>query len=108
MIAVSFATDRKKMEQKLLKRFYWIGIAEAVSFLLLLAIAMPLKYMAGMPKAVSVVGMAHGLLFIAYLYMAYDCWQSLQWSFKKFALAGLASLVPFGPFWFHKHHGQND
>jgi integral membrane protein len=95
------------MEQKLLKRFYWIGIAEAVSFLLLLGIAMPLKYMAGMPKAVSIVGMAHGILFIAYLFMAYACWQSLQWPFKKFVLAGLASILPFGPFWFHKRHAGN-
>lgn len=86
------------------KRFYWIGIAEAISFLALLGIAMPLKYLANMPMAVSIVGMAHGVLFLAYLYVAFDCWQTFRWPFKKFFLAGVASLLPFGPFWFHKRY----
>lgn len=94
------------MENTVLKRFYWIGIAEAVSFLALLGIAMPLKYFAGIPQAVSVVGMAHGILFLAYLYFAYECQQTFKWSFQKFALAGAASLIPFGPFWFHRRYKQ--
>lgn len=92
------------MDHILQKRFYWIGVAEAISFLLLLGIAMPLKYIAGMPLAVSLAGMAHGILFLAYLYLAYDCWQSFKWPLSKFAVAGMASLVPFGPFWFHKKY----
>lgn len=89
------------MNEKLWNRFKWIGIAEAISFILLLGIAMPLKYMAGMPKAVSVTGMAHGLLFIAYLYVAYACYQEFGWSFKKLAAAFIAAFLPFGPFVFH-------
>jgi integral membrane protein len=92
------------MHQTLQKRFYYIGMAEGVSFLLLLGIAMPLKYWANIPQAVSIVGMAHGVLFMAYLYLAYECWQTLGWSFKKFVLAGISSVLPFGPFWFHKKH----
>ena len=92
------------MDEKLRKRFYIIGIAEAISFIVLLGIAMPLKYMAGFPQAVSVVGMAHGVLFMLYLYVAYDCWQTFKWPFKTFALAGIASVLPFGPIWFHKKY----
>jgi integral membrane protein len=92
------------MNTVLLRRFYIIGVAEAISFLLLLGVAMPLKYLAGMPMAVSIVGMAHGLLFMAYLYLAYDCWQTLKWPFRRFFLAGVASLLPFGPFWFHRRY----
>ena len=53
------------------KTFRIISTLEAISFLVLLGIAMPLKYIWDMPEMVSVVGMAHGVLFIAYLVMAY-------------------------------------
>lgn len=92
------------MNTALHRRFYIIGVAEAISFLLLLGVAMPLKYLAGMPMAVSIVGMAHGLLFMAYLYLAYDCWQTFKWPFSRFFLAGVASLLPLGPFWFHRKY----
>jgi len=94
------------MDSSLQKRFYWIGMAEAISFIALLGIAMPLKYFAGLPKAVSVVGMAHGVLFLAYIYVAFDCMQTFKWPYKKFAAAGVAAFLPFGPFWFHKRFDQ--
>ncbi len=78
--------------------FLRIGTLEGISFLVLLGIAMPLKYFAGMPKAVSVVGMAHGVLFIAYLYMINECRRAFGWSLKTAALGVLASVLPFGPF----------
>jgi len=91
------------MKQSLNKIFYAVGLAEAISFIVLLGIAMPLKYMAGMPKAVSIVGMAHGVLFVGYLAVAYLCKETFHWSMRTFVLACAASVVPFGPFWFHKH-----
>ncbi|HET7817818.1 MAG TPA: DUF3817 domain-containing protein, partial [Bacteroidia bacterium] len=51
---------------KILNRFLKVGLAEGLSFIILLAIAMPLKYFAGIPAAVRIVGMLHGLLFIAF------------------------------------------
>jgi integral membrane protein len=66
------------MDSRLLKRFRLVATLEGISFLVLLFVAMPLKYFAGMPKAVSVVGMAHGLLFVAYMYLLYECWQVLH------------------------------
>lgn len=83
-------------------RFRTIGFIEGISFLLLLGIAMPLKYMAGMPKAVSVVGMAHGVLFIAYCIMIWLAAEDQGWSFKTMALAFIAAVVPFGPFVFDR------
>ena len=71
---------------------------EAVSFLLLLGVAMPLKYLADQPEAVSVVGMAHGLLFIALLLTIAFAW-SRGLSGKLATLAGVASVIPTGPFW---------
>lgn len=95
------------------KNFVWtwfqrIGAAEAISFLVLLGIAMPLKYLAGMPKAVSVVGMAHGVLFIAYLYLLHECRQAFGWSLKLAALGALASVLPFGPFVFDRYIKKNN
>jgi integral membrane protein len=75
-----------------------VGMAEGLSFLILLGIAMPLKYLAGMPMAVRIVGMAHGVLFILFLLVILQAWGSKALTTKHSALAFLASLIPFGPF----------
>ena len=75
-----------------------IGLAEAVSFLLLLGIAMPLKYFAGEPEAVRVVGMAHGVLFLAYLLAIVHAHVEYNWNLRRSSLVFLAALLPFGPF----------
>jgi integral membrane protein len=75
-----------------------IGSVEAVSFLLLLGVAMPLKYLAGMPAAVLVVGWAHGVLFMLYLAAVAHAVVLKRLSFASAALAVVASVVPFGPF----------
>jgi integral membrane protein len=90
------------MHDRLFKIFRIVGIAEGISFLLLLGVAMPLKYMAGMPMAVSVAGMMHGVLFLAYLYLLYDCRMAAHWSFSTAARGVVAALVPFGPFVFER------
>ena len=82
-----------------LKTFRYVGLAEGVSFLVLLFIAMPLKYWLGLPLAVRIVGAAHGILFLAFLAMLFRVWLELRWSFGKVALAFLASFLPFGTIW---------
>lgn len=84
------------------KTFNWfrkIAFAEGVSFLVLLLIAMPLKYFAGMPMAVTVAGGLHGLLFVAFIVMAWEVKGEYKkdwgWVVKSF----IASIVPFGTFW---------
>ena len=81
-----------------LGRFRMAGIAEGISFITLLFIAMPLKYIAGDPRAVLYVGWVHGLLFMIYILTLIIVAIKLDWKFKKTVIAFLASLVPFGTF----------
>lgn len=81
--------------------FSWfrkIALAEGVSFLVLLLIAMPLKYFADMPKAVTVVGTLHGILFVLFIILAFEVKGSYKKSFGWFTKSFIASLVPFGTF----------
>lgn len=78
--------------------FRKIAIAEGISYLLLLFIAMPLKYWANMPLAVKYTGWAHGLLFVLYAACLIMVWQEKKWKFSKVTLIFLASLLPFAPF----------
>lgn len=76
------------------------GWLEGLSYLLLLGVAMPIKYVWGDPSWVSVVGMAHGLLFVLYVGLAFVLYDRENWSVKKLGYAMLASFLPFGPFVF--------
>jgi integral membrane protein len=83
-----------------LKLFRTISYIEGLSFLLLLGIAMPLKYMFEMPMPVTVTGWIHGILFILYfVVLAYVMFVE-KWSFVKAVIAAIASVIPFGPFIF--------
>ena len=82
-----------------LGRFRAVAFWEGLSFLLLLLVAMPLKYALDMPQAVRVVGMAHGVLFIAYLATLALAAVEHQWGAKRLAVALVASLAPGGTFW---------
>ena len=81
-----------------LGRLRVIGFWEGISFLVLLGIAMPLKYIAGWPDAVRVVGMAHGILFLLYLWAAMQAAQERDWPWRRTAIVLVASLLPAGPF----------
>lgn len=81
-----------------LGRLRLIGTWEGVSFLVLLLIAMPLKYFAGWPLAVRIVGLAHGVLFILYVFAAIQATLEHRWSARRLALVLLASVLPAGPF----------
>ena len=82
-----------------LGRLRLVAFAEGVSFLVLLLIAMPLKYLAGQPLAVKQVGMAHGLLFVLYVFLLIQQGIERRWSLGKMGLGFLASLLPLGTFW---------
>jgi integral membrane protein len=75
-----------------------VGLAEGASFLLLLGIAMPLKYFAGMPLAVRVVGLIHGVLFIAFCVVLAQAMRAQGWPVRRAARYLAASLLPFGTF----------
>lgn len=75
-----------------------VGLCEGVSFLALLGIAMPLKYLAGLPMAVKVVGWVHGLLFILFLLALVEASLAQRWPWRRVLAAVVAAVVPFGPF----------
>jgi integral membrane protein len=81
-----------------LGRLRFIGFWEGVSFLLLLLVAMPLKYLAGWPDAVRVVGMAHGILFLLYVVAAIQAAVEYDWPWRKTLMVLAASVLPAGPF----------
>lgn len=81
------------------KTFIWfrrIAIAEGISFLILLFIAMPLKYIAGFPLAVTIAGGLHGVLFISFMVMAWEVKKDFKKDLSWFGRAFLASVLPFG------------
>lgn len=80
-----------------------IGFAEGISFIVLLFIAMPLKYIYQMPMAVKYTGWAHGLLFVMYVSLAYYVKETRSQSILQFIYACIAALVPFGTFVYDRH-----
>jgi integral membrane protein len=86
------------MSSSVIRQLRIIGIIEGISFLVLLGIAMPLKYLAGMPRAVSVVGMAHGVLFILYLVALAHAHVTVAWPIRRSLTVLAAAVLPLGPF----------
>lgn len=84
--------------------FKWVSILEGVSFLLLLFIAMPLKYIWDLPQMVQVTGMFHGILFVAYILGAVYLFKPLNWNIKTLLIVCLSSVLPFGPFYVEKKY----
>lgn len=84
------------------KKFRQTGKIEGYSFLILLFIAMPLKYYFGYPLAVKIAGMTHGILFIIFCMLLIKAWEDAEWSFKESLIFFIASLVPFGTFFTDK------
>ncbi len=93
---------KKENVQKLVHRFRMVGIAEGISFLILLLIAMPLKYMFNIPEAVKVFGWIHGALFIGFIYLAFEVMGTLKKNIGWFAKAFAASFIPLGTFIFDR------
>lgn len=81
-------------------RLRLIGFIEGISFLVLLLVAMPLKYLGGVPEAVMVVGSAHGALWILYLMALLLAAVAGRWSFRTLFEGGIASVIPLGPWFF--------
>ncbi|MBM3441706.1 MAG: DUF3817 domain-containing protein [Bacteroidetes bacterium] len=91
-----------------LSRLRKIGDVEGVTYLLLLGLAMPLKYLAGMPMAVTLVGSLHGGLFTAFMLALLQVHITRRWSWRKTCLAFLSSLVPFGTFALSRYIRQEE
>ncbi|MDA8351774.1 MAG: DUF3817 domain-containing protein [Firmicutes bacterium] len=81
-------------------RFRVIGLVEGISYLVLLGVAMPLKYGLDWPMAVTVTGWIHGLLFVIYFAALVHVWFAEKWPLGRVFGAAVASVLPFGPFVF--------
>ncbi|PYF73846.1 DUF3817 domain-containing protein [Pedobacter nutrimenti] len=92
----------KSIVMNSLSIFRKVAVAEGISYILLIFIAMPLKYLADMPMAVKYTGWAHGMLFVLYIACFVMAWQEAKWKIGKSALIVLASLLPFAPFYVDK------
>jgi integral membrane protein len=91
-----------------ISRLRIIGLIEGISFLLLLGVAMPLKYFAGLPQAVTLVGWVHGLLFITFCVALTQAHQEAKWTLWQTGGVLIAALLPFGPFVIDKRLRQED
>lgn len=79
--------------------FRMVSFLEGVSYLLLLGVGVPLKYLAGNEAWVKTLGMPHGILFVAYIVLACVMLEIEKWGLKDFSIILIASLLPFGTFY---------
>jgi integral membrane protein len=87
---------------KILNRFRLVSITEGISMIVLVFIAMPLKWIFELPTMVTYVGWVHGVLFIAYILILFPTSRKLRWSFVRAVFALAAAILPFGPFLFDR------
>lgn len=88
----------------MIRIFKITALLEGTSYLLLLFIATPLKYLAENETYVKLLGMPHGILFIAYVLFAFMIRKRMQWNTKDFFIILLCSLIPFGTFWMDRKY----
>lgn len=84
--------------------FRIVAFLEGLSYLLLLFIAVPVKYINGDPQYVKLLGMPHGLLFVAYIVLAIWIKPDFKWTNKEFLIILLASIIPFGTFYIERKY----
>ena len=91
-------------EDKMIKLFKITSFLEGVSYILLIFIAVPLKYLADYEVLVKSLGMPHGILFIAYIILALLIRNQMKWDAKTTFIVMIASLLPFGTFYVNKKY----
>ena len=85
-----------------LRQLRLVALLEGMSFLVLLFVAMPLKYLAGLPLAVRIAGSVHGVLFLVFLAALYRAGSARNWPLRRWLIAFVSSVVPFGTFIFDR------
>ncbi len=91
----------------MLNIFKITSILEGVSYILLLFVAVPIKYLAGNDYLVKALGMPHGILFVAYIIIALIIRSRMNWNGKTTMIVLIASLLPFGTFYINKKYFKN-
>ncbi|MCY6413820.1 DUF3817 domain-containing protein [Acinetobacter sp. VNH17] len=85
-----------------IKTLRFVGTLEGISFLLLLGVAMPIKYIGDNPIFVKYIGMGHGVLFLLFLAVLLVVCHRMKWSLSIFNMGLIAAILPFGPFIFDR------
>ena len=85
-----------------LRQLRLVALLEGTSFLALLFIAMPLKYLADLPLAVRIVGSVHGVLFLMFMAVLCRAGSERGWPLRRWLIAFVSSIVPFGTFMFDR------
>jgi len=81
-----------------LHRFRFISYIEGLSYLVLLFIAMPIKYLGDNPYPVKIIGMAHGILFILFMIFLFESMRKYSWENRFSIRLFVYSILPFGSF----------
>jgi integral membrane protein len=89
---------------KLLSVFRIVAFLEGVSYIFLLFLATPIKYLYNDPQYVKILGMPHGVLFMAYVVIAVLISSDMKWSKKSVGIVLIASVIPFGTFYVDKKY----
>jgi len=84
--------------------FRFISFLEGISFLLLILIAVPIKYFEGNEFYVKLLGMPHGILFVLYIVLLVFIKKQMKWDFKITGIVAIASIIPFGTFYVDKKY----
>ncbi|MGC1205134.1 MAG: DUF3817 domain-containing protein [Flavobacteriaceae bacterium] len=84
--------------------FRIVAFLEGISYILLLFIATPIKYLSGNPDYVKLLGMPHGLLFMLYIILAFMLKNNMKWTNTQFGWILLASIIPFGTFYIDRKY----
>ncbi|RZJ72725.1 DUF3817 domain-containing protein [Flavobacterium sp.] len=92
----------------MLKIFKIVALLEGISLLSLFLIAMPMKYILKNEAIMFPVGMAHGVLFIVYIIMAFVLKSEENWSWKKLLVICAASVIPAGTFYVERKYLRQD
>ena len=91
------------------KLFKFIAIAEGISYLVLFFNMLVIKRLN--PELYKTllfpIGMAHGVLFISYVVLAFIIWKNQRWNIKEIIIVQVASLLPFGTFYIEKKYIRN-
>jgi len=87
--------------------FRVIAFLEGVSYILLMTVGLYCKYQLDDPSYVKLLGMPHGLLFMAYLVLAYLLKDDQKWEGKSFLIILVASVIPFGTFYVDRKYLKN-
>ena len=86
------------------KIFRIVSVLEGGSYILLLFVATPIKYLQGNPEYVKLLGMPHGILFMLYIVLAFVIQKEMKWNNKTLGIVLLCSIIPFGTFYMDKKY----